>query len=145
MLKFDIAILTSAYHHVENRFKTKLLQKILEFLKDNGVLIIYEKAILPYSNEKEFAKSNEEFYLKRIEYLKKTESKKLNKKQFDALMNICGLSASAEEEYKVDHDYIVEDLDKGGFKIVKEIKIWPRENIFHNKKVGDFIFIAKKS
>lgn len=143
-LKFDIVILTSAYHHIENKFKTLLLQKIFKLLKDNGVLIIYEKAIRPYSNEEEFVKSNEEFYLKRIEYLKKTEGKRLNKKQFNALMNVCALSASAEEEYKVDYDYIIKDLDKTDFKVVKEIKIWPKEDLFHNEKVGDFVFVVKK-
>ena len=143
-LKFDIIILTSAYHHIENKFKTKLLQKVFRFLKDDGVLIIYEKAILPYSNEKEFARSNEEFYLKRIKYLKKTEKKKLSEKQFNALMNISALSASAEEEYKIDYNYIIKDLDRTDFKVIKEIKIWPEGNIFHNEKVGDFIFIVKK-
>ncbi len=143
-LKFDIVILTFAYHHIENKFKTKLLQKIFKLLKDGGALIIYEKAILPYSNKKEFAQSNEEFYLKRIEYLKKTEKKKLSDKQFNALMNVCALSSSAEEEYKVDYDYIVKDLNKVGFKIIKEIKIWPKKDIFNNKKVGDFIFVVKK-
>lgn len=143
-LKFDVVLLTSAYHHVEDKFKTPLLKKIFGLLKDGGVLIIYERAIRPYKNEKEFAKNNEEYYLKRIEYLKKKEAGGLSKKQLDALINVCSLSASAEEEYKVDYDYVVNDLDKTGFKILKEIKIWPKENIFDNKKIGDFIFVVGK-
>lgn len=143
-LKFDIIVLASAYHHIENKFKTKLLQKVFRFLKDGGTLIIYEKAISSYSNKKELARSNEEFYLKRIEYLKKTGKKKLSEKQFNALMNICALSVSAEEEYKVDYDYITKDLNKTGFKAIKEIKIWPEEDVFHNEKTGDFIFVVRK-
>lgn len=143
-LKFDIVILTSAYHHVENKLKIPLLQKIHKLLKKNGILIIYEKAIGPYKNEEEFKRSNKEFYLKRIEYLKETENKRLSKKQYNALMNICALSASAEEEYKVDYNYIINNFNKAGFSIIKEIKIWPKENLFQNDKIGDFIFITKK-
>ncbi len=144
-LKFDIIILTSAYHHIENKFKTRLLEKICRLLKDDGILIIYEKAIRKYSTNKEFAESNEEFYLKRIDYLKKTESKRLSEKQFNALMNVCGLSAAAEKEYKVNYDYIKKDLDKNRFKIIKETKIWPKENIFADEKIGDFVFVCKKA
>ena len=59
-------------------------------------------------------------------------------------MNICALSASAEEEYKVDYNYIINDLSTAGFSITKEMKIWPKENLFQNDKIGDFIFIARK-
>ncbi|MFH1255904.1 MAG: class I SAM-dependent methyltransferase [Candidatus Diapherotrites archaeon] len=143
-LKFDVVVLTSAYHHIENPHKLVLLKKIYEMLNGDGTLVIYEKLISKYANEDEFAKSNEEFYLKRIEYLKRTERKTLGKKALDALMNVCALSASAEEEFKVDYGYLVEDLDKAGFETVKETKIWPEEDIFHDEKTGDFVFVAKK-
>lgn len=142
--KFDIILLTSAYHHVENRYKSKLLKKIYGFLKKEGILIIYEKTIPPYSNKKKFQNSNKEFYLKRIEYLKKTEKRKLSDKQFQALMNVCNLSAIAEEEYKVDYKYIIKDLNRNHFRIIKELKIWPKKDIFSNKKIGDFVFVVKK-
>lgn len=142
--KYDLVILTSAYHHIKNQFKSQLLLKIFNFLKDDGCLIIYEKLISPYKNQKEFCKSNEEFYQKRIEFLKKTESQKLSQKQLNALMNVCTLSSSAEEEYKVDYNYLLNDLKQTGFKIVKEIKLWPKENLFNNGKVGDFIFVVGK-
>jgi ubiquinone/menaquinone biosynthesis C-methylase UbiE len=143
--KFDIVILTSAYHHITNQNKTLLLEKIFKFLKKDGILVIYEKLIKPYNNKKELEKNNQKFYTKRIEYLNKTESKRLNKKQYNALMNICALSASAEEEYKIDYNYIVTDLHKVRFNIIKEIKIWPKENLFNNEKVGDFVFVVKKT
>ena len=142
--KFNIVLLTSAYHHIENRFKSRLLKNIRKFLMKDGVLIIYEKAIPPYSNKTEFHNSNKQFYLKRIKYLKETGRNKLTPKQFNALMNICGLSAAGEEEYKVDYNYIMNDLVQNSYKIVKKIKIWPQSNIFKNEKVGDFIFVAKK-
>ncbi|MEW6295188.1 MAG: hypothetical protein AB1467_02730 [Candidatus Diapherotrites archaeon] len=143
-MKFGIILLTSAYHHVEDKFKSKLLQKIFEMMRDDGVLIIYEKIISPYSNEREWAESNEQFYLKRIEYLRKTEKEKLTKKQFNALMNLCALSVLKEEEYKTDYNYLVKDLRRTGFKVLKETKIWPKQNLFCNEKVGDFVFVAKK-
>jgi len=141
---FDIVVLTSAYHHIKNKDKNKLLENIYKLLDDNGILIIYEKAIRPFSNKIEFRKSNEEFYLKRINYLRKTEKNRLSKKQYEALLNICGLSVAGEEEYKIYYDYLISDLHKAKFKIKKEIKIWPKTRIFNNSKIGDFVFIAAK-
>jgi hypothetical protein len=47
-------------------------------------------------------------------------------------MNVCALSAYSEEEYKVDYDYIIKDLDKNGFRVLTEIKIWPKRELFFN-------------
>jgi ubiquinone/menaquinone biosynthesis C-methylase UbiE len=144
--KFDVALLTSAYHHVKNEFKAKLLRKVFGLLKREGVLVVYEKAIKPYSNEREFEESNEEFYAKRIAFLKKTERRGLSKKQLAALLNVCALSAAAEEEYKLDYARLIRDLNAAGFKIIKETKVWPsgEEGVFGNEKVGDFVLVAIK-
>ncbi|MFH1326841.1 MAG: hypothetical protein ABIH59_01810 [archaeon] len=54
------------------------------------------------------------------------------------------LSAIRKEEYKVNYDFFVDDLKSAGFKIVKEIKIWPKEDLFEDPKMGDFVFVIKK-
>lgn len=142
-LKFDIIILTSAYHHIEDKFKTRFLKKIHSLLKENGIIAIWELLVPKSSSDEEYKKGIEDFYLKRIEYVKKTEG--MTKKQFDSFMNACGLSAY-EEEYKVDYEYVINDLNRADFKIIKETKVWPKENekLFDDKKVGDFVFVVKK-
>lgn len=143
-IKFDIIILTSAYHHIMNEFKTVLLRKILNWLKKDGTAIMYEKCIAPYNNQEDFKKSNQDFYKKRIEFLKKIDRVNLGKKQVDAIMNICNLSSTGKEEYKVSYDYIIQDLKSAGFGVLKEIKVWPNDETFDNKKIGDFVFVIKK-
>jgi len=142
--KFDIVVLTSAYHHIKNEYKSQLLKKICNLLSDEGHLIIYEKCIPLYSNNHEFKISNETFYKKRIEYLQRTEPNKLNSVQEDSLKNVCSLSKSSDLEYKINYQYIVDDLKNNNFTIVKTQKVWPQDNIFADDFVGDFIFVCEK-
>nr|MBA4405600.1 hypothetical protein [Nanoarchaeum sp.] len=142
--KFDVAILTSAYHHIKNKDKSSLLKKIYDMLKSDGVIIIYEELLRPYKNEKEFYKNNLEFYNYRISYLKKHNLHGKYNNVFDMLKNVCEMSGVGKHEWKITYDYIYNDLNKNGFKIEKIKKVWPQTNVFKNEKVGDFIIVAKK-
>ena len=59
-------------------------------------------------------------------------------------MNVCALSANAIDEYKIHYDYLMNDLYQNRFKVIKENKIWPKEDIFGDPKIGDFVITAKK-
>lgn len=139
---FDVAVLTSAYHHMPDERKSSLLIKTCGALNDDGKLVMYEKALRPYSTEKERVLSNEEFYRVRMEYLRNLGG--AGGKAFDALQNVMELSAKAEDEYKVSHDYIMNDLHSCGFCVTKEIKVWPKGDLFGSDKIGDFVFVAGK-
>ena len=141
-IKFDIALSINAYHHFENRIKSQFLQKANDLLSPHGVLIVYEMLLSKFSNEKEFARANEEYYLKRIDWINRNEI--VSKKKLDAWLNICDLSIQAEDEYKVNYDYVVHDFSSNGFIISQEIRTWPNENLFDDPKVGDYIFLLTK-
>jgi SAM-dependent methyltransferase len=140
--KFDIVLSINAYHHVENPIKSRFLKKANDLLLPQGLLIVYEILISKFTNEEEFTKANEDFYLKRIEWTKQNES--ISKKQLEAWLNVCVLSMQAQDEYKVDYDYIVRDFESNGFIISEEIKTWPNENLFDDRRVGEYLFLLSK-
>ena len=140
----DIVTLTSAYHHIIDRDKRKLLMNVHRMLKESGAVVIYEKCIREYANRNEFKTNNEDFYSKRIEFLQRTEKNHLSRKQHEALLNIRRLSASGEEEYKVSYQHLMRDLGETGYEVVKLSKVWPSENLFDDPNVGDFIFVVKR-
>lgn len=141
-LLYDIIVMTSAYHHVKDKDKSNLLRKARNLLTNEGNIIIYEKAIANYHTQEECSKVNEDFYFTRIKWLEANNL--ISKKQFNALTNVCALSANSTEEYKVTYDYMVNDFKLNDFKIQKIIKTWPSDNLFNDDKVGDFVFILKK-
>lgn len=141
--KFDVILATSAYHHIEDSKKRDFLKNILVHLKENGVLIVYEKIISPFSDKIEAVDSGTKFYLERIKYMMKTET--LSENQLFALFNEQYLTAIRQQEYKVDFDYFKEDLNACGLVIKEQIKLWPKEDVFNNDKVGDFVFLIVKN
>ncbi len=140
--KFDIALATSSYHHIEDTEKINFLKNICSCLKEDGVLVIYEKFIESFSNKVEAIDSAEKFYLERIKYMINTEE--LSENQLFALFNEQYLSAIRHEEYKVDLQRFKNDIENSGLKIKEQHKLWPKENLYHNDEVGDFIFLVVK-
>jgi len=141
--KFDIVLATSSYHHIEDDKKRDFLKNISSHLKEDGVLIVYEKIVESFSDKIEAIDRGTKFYLERIKYMMNTE--KLSENQLFALFNEQYLTAIRHEEYKVDFQHFKDDVENSGMKIKEHIKLWPKEDLFHNDKVGDFVFLIVKS
>jgi ubiquinone/menaquinone biosynthesis C-methylase UbiE len=141
--KFDIVLATSAYHHIEDSNKEKFLENIKKHLDENGTLVIYEKLIAGFNSKIEAAKAGANFYIERI--LDMMGEEELNPMQLFALYNELYLTAIRKEEYKVPYKRVVSDLQKSGFSIFREIKLWPKNNKLCDPKAGDFIFVCKKT
>jgi len=141
--KFDIVLATSSYHHIEDSKKRDFLKNIFSHLKEDGVLIVYEKIVESFSDKIEAIDSGTKFYLERIKYMMNTE--KLSENQLFALFNEQYLTAIRHEEYKVDFQHFKDDVENSRMKMKEHIKLWPKEDLFHNDKVGDFVFLIVKS
>ncbi|MEK6961382.1 MAG: class I SAM-dependent methyltransferase [Nanoarchaeota archaeon] len=141
--KFDIVLATSSYHHIKDDKKRDFLKNISDHLKDGGVLIVYEKMVGSFSDKIQAVDSGTKFYLERIKYMMKTE--KLSENQLFALFNEQYLTAIRHEEYKVDLLRFKRDVEASGMKIKEHFKLWPKEDLFHDDKIGDFIFLVVKS
>ncbi|MDO8538015.1 MAG: class I SAM-dependent methyltransferase [archaeon] len=140
--KFDIIIATSSYHHIVDSQKKQFLNNIKQHLKENGTVIFYEKLVAPFKNKLEATNIGTKFYAERINYMMKKE--KLSETQLFALYNELYLTSVRKEEYKVPYQYLIKQLKTVGLNIIKEKKLWPKNNIFHNSKVGDFVIVFKK-
>ncbi len=140
--RFDVVIATSPYHHIQDSRKIRFLRNIHKHLKKDGLFIVYEKMVAPFKNRVEAIDSGTVFYNERIKYMLKTE--KLSETQIFALFNELYLTAIRRGEYKVPHEYFVKNLRQAGLKIIKEIKLWPKANVFNNKRVGDFVFVIRR-
>ena len=140
--QFDIVIATSSYHHIKDEEKRRYLNNINTHLKEEGVLIIYEKLVSKFKEPIGAVDSASKLYAERIKYMLQTE--KLTEKQLFALFNELYLSAIRKEEYKVSYEYLKEDLESTGFQITEEVKLWPKEDLFDDPKMGDFVIVAEK-
>lgn len=137
----DVIIGTSAYHHIEDERKLDLLRQVMEQLKDDGVAIFGENLIGDYNNLEERAKVVTEFYTKRIEEL---VGMGIADRRIDLLGRVLQYELDREYEWKHPYRMFRENLDRAGFEVVEEHKVWPAKPIFLDDKVGDFVIVARK-
>jgi SAM-dependent methyltransferase len=141
--KFDLVIATSSYHHIRDEHKLTFLNNIAKHLQNDGHFIIYEKFVAKFDNAVEAVRSGTEFYLERITDMMKHE--RLNDNQIFALFNELYLTSIRTEEYKVPYEYFTKNLSDTNLKIIDEKKLWPKNKVFNDDKVGDFVIIMQKT
>jgi len=142
---FDIILMINGYHHFKDSDKSRVLRKLHALLKPSGSFVVFEMCVARHETREALARANDDFYRKRIDWVKKTES--MTPRKLAAWQNHRELSVSAEDEYKVDYDYMLRDFRTGGFVTEHESKIWPPpdERLFEDPKVGDFLFLFRKT
>jgi SAM-dependent methyltransferase len=142
--KFDIVLMVNGYHHFPHSEKSRAIRKVRGLLAPGGAFVVYEMCIAGHRSREEFVRANQDFYRHRIEWVENNEP--MTPKKLAAWENTRDLSVSAEDEYKVDYDYIMRDFSSNGFFIQQETRIWPppAEPIFENPRVGDFLFVFQE-
>jgi len=140
----DIILMINAYHHFKNADKSAVLGKVRHWLSSGGAVIVYEMCIAENRSQEMFRRANIDYYEKRIDWIEKTET--VTPEQRTAWQNARDLSASMEDEYKVDFTYITEDFKRGGFSIEHVDRIWPPPGVtlFEVPQVGEFLFQLRK-
>lgn len=138
----DIIILSSAIHHIEDNFKEKFVKNVAKNIKDGGVVIICEDLLGSFSNKEEHDKRTIEFYGKKIVEIK---TKKLNSKLIEIVEDIVARGIEGNCEYKMSYRIFRELLAKNNLEVDKEHKVWPKTKMFRNNKIGDFVFVVKKT
>ncbi len=137
----DLVIGTSAYHHIEDSRKFNLLIRIREQLKDDGIVVFGENLIEDYTGLEDRSRVVTEFYTKRIEEL---TGMGITDRRIELLRRVLQYELDREYEWKHSYRMFMENLDKAGFEVVEEHKVWPSKPLFIDDKVGDFVIVARK-
>lgn len=121
----DVVISMFAYHHVPDGDKKKFVDVVKDALKTNGILLLGEI----YSPDKATTLAYYSHLLDSIPLDLKTPE----------LQNFLKQTAESDDfEYKVSRVYTHKQLTDVGFKLLDEIKVWPKDETF-NKDVGTFV------
>jgi len=108
----DLVLSVFAYHHIKDSDKSLYVNQIKNALKENGIVVLAEI----FFNSKE----KEESYYEEL-YQSIPDSNKS-----DELHKFLSQTAKSKDfEYKVSKKYTDEIFAKNGFKLLKEVKIWP--------------------
>ncbi len=128
---FDYVLSIFAYHHVPDGKKLSYLKKAFNALRDEGRMILTE-IYLPSLD------------VTRAYYEKLLSEIPRNQRSKELEIFLRQTAQSTQSEFKVGKHFADDQIEKVGFQVIEERKIWPLDNTF-SKDVGTFVTVLEKN
>jgi SAM-dependent methyltransferase len=126
---FDVILMASAYHHIEDARKVAFLRRVHSLLGKRGHGFIAENILPPYdrSDRDTYAAAVRSFY---EEVYQTAVRAKPNLDPYVAglIRRVAQYGFDGEYEYKVCWSLFEQDLHSAGLSIIRSQKVWPTES-----------------
>jgi ubiquinone/menaquinone biosynthesis C-methylase UbiE len=119
----DIVFSIFAYHHIQDKNKIDYVNQIKKCLKKGGILILTE---IFFDNKKQCLEYYDDLY----------ESIPINCRVQGLKEFLKQTAESNDFEFKVSKKFSDSQFKENGFKLMEEIKVWPKNN---NSHLGTFV------
>lgn len=140
--KVQLVLLSSAYHHIEDERKDRFLNNVKGSMTDEGIAVFGENFIRDFNSAAEYDKATIEFYNARI---REAEELGFDEGVLALLERVKQYGLNREYEYKTSYRKFMAHLDKKGFEVIRENRVWPDKNYFKDATIGDFVIVVRKS
>lgn len=120
--QYDMILMNSAYHHIEDERKSRFLQRNREFLLEGGRIIVGDHFLPPYGKgDEELRRALQSFYFPLLKELRgrrtPTEATAVVEKSFQ-------LALRREIEFKVSYERFNEHLKQAGLVVEEVTRVW---------------------
>lgn len=142
---WDIIVLASAYHHIEDKRKVQFLSRVHDLLGSSGYAVMAENVLPEYeiNNEAAYANSVRQFYSQVLNTAKQKNSE-LSAYVENLIYRVAQYGCDGEYEYKVSLPLLYRDLIASGLRIVAQERVWPDDNDSLGSG-GNYVFIICSS
>ena len=125
--KFDLILMNSAYHHIDDERKKLFLSNARRHLSKNGKIIVGEHFLPDYENNNlpSYQSAVVDFYTKRIQSL---ESHGDSQESIEIIKQTGRYCWERNYEYQVSHAIFLEHINASRLYIENETKVWPKKN-----------------
>lgn len=127
---WDVVVLASAYHHIEDDRKIQFLSRVRSLLGGSGYAVMAENILPEYqiNNEADYARSVRQFYAQVLNTAKQNNPE-LPAHVENLIYKVAQYGCDGEYEYKVSLPLLHRDLMAAGLRIVDQRRVWPDDNI----------------
>jgi cystathionine beta-lyase/cystathionine gamma-synthase/SAM-dependent methyltransferase len=129
--KYDLILMNSAYHHIEDDRKVQFLNNAAQNLDKGGVIIVGDNFLPPYENNNEHLTSVEEFY---SELINELFLRNASIEAIDVVATAGYYCWLKRFEYKVSWDIFLKDVALANLDLKKERGVWTPNKI--DRKYG---------
>ena len=120
-INYDIILMNSAYHHIEDERKATFMQNAASALAVGGVCIVGEHFISAYAGRSDFRRSVISFYKALITEL---ERRSESSATIDVIRQSGLYCYRGEYEYKVSWDHFLQHVIQSGWRVDAESAAW---------------------
>jgi SAM-dependent methyltransferase len=141
---WDLAILCSAYHHIEDTRKLDFMLRVGDLIGSDGRAVMAENILPTYRKEdpNSYESAVRMFYTEVLRTAREANPG-LSNHVAGLIQRVAEYGVDGEYEFKVSMAVLEEDLRKADLIIVKRKRVWPRTEVVLGPQAGNFIFEIK--
>ncbi|MCX5966005.1 MAG: class I SAM-dependent methyltransferase [Cyanobacteria bacterium] len=143
---WDVIVLASAYHHIEDNRKIQFLSRVRDLIGRSGYAVMAENVLPDYriNNEADYARSVRQFYSQVLNTAKK-RNPELPVHVENLIYRVAQYGCDGEYEYKVSLPLLHYDLTSSGLRIVAQKRVWPDDDDTSLGNGGNYVFVICSS
>jgi SAM-dependent methyltransferase len=144
VVAWDIVMMCSAYHHIEDSRKVDFLKRVRGLIQHGGRGIFAENILPAYSpgDTQQYSQSVRLFYESVLETARK-DNPALPEVVERLIWRVAQYGFDGEYEYKVSYDIFQAHLNEAGLEVVKEQKVWPSISNNLLGTGGNYVVVVK--
>lgn len=141
---WDIIMLASAYHHIEDGRKLAFLKRVRNLLSERGRAVVAENILPEYSrhSKNDYAQSVRAFY---TEVLKDAKRDNPNLPDFveGLIQRVAQYGYDGDYEYKTSYPIFREYLASADLEIVSQERVWPTAGPLAQTSGGNYMLVLR--
>jgi len=143
--EWDIILLCSAYHHIEDERKQRFLNYVYKLLKPEGKAIIAENILPPYElgNEESYKLAVKRFY-DQVLLTAEKENPILPENVRGLIQRVAQYGYDGDYEYKVSFDIFERHINQSKFMVINQQKVWPFTDSDNLLSGGNYVLVLSR-
>ncbi len=137
---WDLIILCSAYHHIEDARKTTFLERVAALLRPGGRAVMGENVLPPYqeSDHDSYAEAVRAFYEEVLATALAANSD-LSQNVRELIQRVAKYGYDGEYEYKTSMEVLVRYIERSPLRLVAVEKLWPANGPLCMTSGGNYV------
>lgn len=140
---WDLIMLASAYHHIEDERKVAFLTRVAGLLAPGGRAVFAENILPPYrSGDRDGYQSAVSLFYDEVLKTAEAGNPTLPERVRGLIRRVAKYGCDGDYEYKVCLDVFLGHLAEAGLRIVEVRKVWPARGPLSLTTGGNYVIVA---
>lgn len=142
---WDVIVLCSAYHHIEDERKVGFLEKVRALLKPGGVALVAENILPPYAPADSASYSDAvRFFYREVLSTAEASNPDLPDQVRGLILRVAQYGCDGDYEYKSSMEVFLRHVGEAGLSISRYRKVWPTEGPLCVTTGGNYVFALQR-